>query len=103
VPLAHWLLSRQYYREAAQPCFAGSSSRRPTVQRREIARLRRYNLRLKEEVGREAGQPIQFAAEEWRLLVEKADGIGAETLKQISVLGVEKLTPAKSQTDSAEH
>jgi len=44
------------------------------LQRREIARLRQDNLRLKEEVERETGQPIQLTAEEQRLLAEKAEG-----------------------------
>ena len=72
------------------------------LQRREIARLRHDNLRLKEEVERETTQPIQLTAEERRLLAEKAEGIDPETLNQISVLDVEILMPAKSQTDSAE-
>jgi hypothetical protein len=72
------------------------------VQRREIARLRQDNMRLKEEGERETGKPVQLTPEEWRLLAEKAEGIDPDTLKQISVFDLEDLTPAEPQTDSAE-
>jgi len=72
------------------------------LQRREIARLRQDSLRLKGEVERETGQPIQLTAEEQRLLAKKADGFDPETLKQISVFDLENLIPAEPHTDSAE-
>lgn len=72
------------------------------LQRREIARLRRESLRLKEEVGKETGQPIQLTAEERRLLAEKAEGIDPETLQRISVFDFEGLTTTKPRTNSAE-
>jgi len=73
------------------------------LQRREIARLRQDNMRLKEEVERETGKPVQLTPEERRLLAEKADGLDPDTLKQISVFDLEDLSPAEPRTESAEH
>jgi len=58
-------------------------------QRREIARLQQQTLRLKEELERKTGQPIQLTPEERRKLAAKAEGIAPETLKQISIFDLE--------------
>ncbi len=73
------------------------------VQQREIARLREESQRLKEEIERETGHPIQLTPDERRLLAEKASRIDLQTLKQISVLNAEDLTSADLQVDSAEN
>ena len=73
------------------------------VQGPEITRLIKENKRLKEEIERETGHPIQLTPDERRLLAEKASGIDHETLKQISVLDAEDLTSADLQADSTEN
>ena len=73
------------------------------LQRREIARLRQENMRLKEEMERKTGQSIQLTPDERPLLAEKAKGIDPETLKQILVLDPEDFTSAKLETDSTEN
>ena len=72
-------------------------------QRREIGRLRQEAIRLKEELERETGQPIQLSPEDRRMLAEKAKNIDLETLKQISVFDPESLKIPDSQSDSAEN
>jgi len=72
------------------------------LQRWKIARLHQETLELKEQVERETGQPIQLTAEQCRLLAKKAEGIDAETLKQISILAPEGLPPSEPEADSAE-
>ena len=72
-------------------------------QQREIDRLRRETLRLKEEIERTTGEPIQWSQEDQRLLAEKAKGIDPETLKKISLLDPNFLSKPESETDSTEN
>ena len=72
-------------------------------QRREIARLQQETMRLKEEIERTTGRPLQLAAEDRRLLAEKARRIDPETLKQISVVDLDDLKSSALGTDSAEN
>ena len=53
-------------------------------ERREIARLQQKSRRLKEELERKTGKPVQLTSEQRALLAEKAKGIDPEILKQIS-------------------
>ena len=72
-------------------------------QRLEIARLQQETMRLKEEIERTTGRPLQLAAEDRRLLAEKARRIDPETLKQISVVDLDDLKSSALGTDSAEN
>ena len=72
-------------------------------QRREIARLQQDTMRLKEEIERTTGKPVQLTAEDRRLLAEKAQGIDPETLKRISVFDPEELKMPDPESDSAEN
>ncbi len=72
-------------------------------QRREIARLQQEAMRLKQEVERTTGKPIQLTPEQRRLLAEKADGIDPETLKEISVFDPKGFRSSDHKTDSAEN
>ena len=72
-------------------------------QRREIARLQQETIRLKEELERETGVPIQLTPEDRRRLAEKAIGIDPETLKQISVFDPEYLKMPDRETDSTDN
>ena len=72
-------------------------------QRREIARLQQKAMRLKEEVERKTGKPVQLSPEERRLLAEKAKGIDPETLRQISVFDPDDLRMSEPKSDSTEN
>ena len=69
-------------------------------QRREIARLQQETMRLKQELERTTGKPVQLTLEERRRLAEKARGIDPETLRQISVLDPADLNDATSSTEN---
>ena len=71
-------------------------------QRREIARLKREAMLLKDEVERTTGKPLQWTPEERRLLSEKATGIDPDTLKQISIIDPADPAERNHQTDSTE-
>ena len=58
---------------------------------------------LKEEIERTTGKPLQLTPEERLLLAEKAKGIDPETLKRISVHGIEHRNSSESDTDSTEN
>jgi hypothetical protein len=72
-------------------------------QRREIARLQQKSRRLKEELKRKTGKPVQLASEQVALLAEKARGIDPEMLKQISVFDPEEFTTSPAENDSTEN
>jgi len=72
-------------------------------QRREIARLHQETIRLKQEVEQMTGKPIQLTPKQRRRLAEKADGIDADTLKQISVFDPKEFTSLDHKTDSTEN
>ena len=60
------------------------------VVRRENARLRQETLRLKEEIERETGRPIELTAAQRSRLAELTEGMDSETLKEISVFDPEQ-------------
>ena len=72
-------------------------------QRREIARLQQKSRRLKEELERKTGKPVQLTSEQSALLAEKAKGIDPEMLKQISVFDLEEFMPPLAENDSTEN
>ena len=72
-------------------------------QRREIARLHEKAKRIKEEIERTTGEPVQFSLDEKRLLAKKARGIDPEVLKQISIFDLEELKARDSENDSTEN
>ncbi|MDG2381609.1 MAG: hypothetical protein P8N76_08035 [Pirellulaceae bacterium] len=72
-------------------------------QRGEVARLQQKAMRLKTEVERKTGKPIQLTPEQRRLLAEKAKGLDPETIKQISVFDPEHLSLSDHDTDPAEN
>jgi len=59
------------------------------AQRAQIARLAEQNKRLKEEIERERGRPIQLTAAERKILAVKGEEIDPEMLKKISVFDSE--------------
>ena len=72
--------------------------------RREIARLQQESRRrLKEELERKTGKPVQLTSEQRALLAEKARGIDPEILKQISVFDPEEFTTSPAENDSTEN
>ena len=72
-------------------------------QRREIARLQQKSRRLKEELERKTGKPVQLTSEQRALLAEKAKEIAPEMLKQISVFDPEEFTTSPAENDSTEN
>jgi hypothetical protein len=54
------------------------------VQGSEIARLLKENRRLREEIERETGRPIQLTPAQRKLLAEQGRGVDPEVLKKIS-------------------
>ncbi len=73
------------------------------VIRRENARLRQETLRLKQEIERETGRPIQLTPEEQLRLAELSKGMDPELLKEISVFGTEQFKAADIEKESAEN
>ena len=73
------------------------------VQRREIARLQAQNLKLKKDIERAIGRPIQLTSEEQLRLTELSKGMDPDTLKEISVFGPEQFTAADIEKESAEN
>ncbi len=73
------------------------------VQRREIERLLKGNIRLKQELEQETGRPIQLTPEQQSRLAELSKGMDPETLKEISVFGPEQFTTVESEKESAEN
>ena len=71
-------------------------------QRREIARLQQESMRLKEELERKTGKPLQLTAEERALLAVKAKGLDPEMLKQISVFDLDEISTSPDENDSTE-
>ncbi len=53
------------------------------VQRRELARLHEQNMKLKAEIERETGRPVQLTPEERNRLAQISKGMDPETLEQI--------------------
>ena len=72
-------------------------------QRREIVRLHQKAIRIKEEIERTTGEPVQLSHEQKRHLAQKARGIDPETLKQISIIDPEELKAWDSDNDSTEN
>jgi hypothetical protein len=73
------------------------------VQRREIARLLKENIRLKQELEQETGRPVQLTPEQQRRLAELSKGMDPETLKKISVFGPERFTTDEIEKASTEN
>jgi hypothetical protein len=73
------------------------------VQRREIERLLKENIRLKQELEQETGRPIQLTPEQQSRFAELSKGMDPETLKKISVFGPEQSTTVESEKESAEN
>ena len=72
-------------------------------QRREIARLHEKAIRIKEEIERTTGEPVQLSLDEKRHLAKKARGIDPEVLKQISIFDPEELKAWDSDNDPTEN
>ncbi len=72
-------------------------------QRRESARLRTEALRLKDEIERTTGQPIQLTAEDRQRLAESAKGIDPERLEEISAIDPKKFMPPHHDDSSTEN
>ena len=72
-------------------------------QRREIVRLHQKTIRIKEEIERTTGEPVQLSPDEKRHLAEKARGIDPKVLKQISIFDPEELKAWDSENNSTEH
>ena len=72
-------------------------------QRREIVRLHEKAKRIKEEIERTTGEPVQLSLEEKRHLAKKVRGIDPEILKQISIFDPEELKAWDSDNDSTEN
>ena len=72
-------------------------------QQRQIDRLHRKAMRLKEEIEQSTGEPLQLTPEDLRLLAEKAKGIDPETLKKISVFDLSDFVKSESEIDSTEN
>lgn len=73
------------------------------VQRREIAQLHEQNLKLKKEIERETGRPIQLTPEEQLRLAELSKGMDPDTLKEISVFDPKQFTASDVEKESAEN
>jgi hypothetical protein len=73
------------------------------VQRREVARLHEQNMKLKVEIERETGRPIQLTPEERNRLAQISEGMDPETLEQISIFDPKAFMTADSEKDSAEN
>ncbi len=72
-------------------------------QRREIVRLHEKAIRIKDEIERTTGEPVQLSLDEKRHLAKKARGIDPEVLKQISIFDPEELKAWDSENDSTEN
>ena len=71
-------------------------------QQREIARLRKKSMRLKEEIERTTGEPLRLTPEELRQLAKKAKGIDPDRLKHISSLHPDDFTILIAEMVSSE-
>jgi hypothetical protein len=72
-------------------------------QQREMERLYEKSCRLRAELmDINGGEPIRLSPEQRRLLGEKAKGIDAEVLKQITVFEFEGFNPECPNDTSAE-
>jgi hypothetical protein len=73
------------------------------VQRREIERLLKENIRLRKELEQETGRPIQLTSEQQSRLAKLSKGMDPETLKKIPVFGPEQVTTVEIEKESAEN
>jgi len=73
------------------------------VQRREVARLHEQNMKLKAEIERETGRPIQSTPEQRNRLAQSSKGMDAKTLEQISMFDPKEFMTADIEKDSAEN
>ncbi len=80
-------------------------------QRREIVRLHQKTIRIKEEIERTTGEPVQLSHEQRRHLAKKARGIDPEILKRshqvaadvVRIIVIEFQHKLRLLTDFLEH